>query len=157
MNIRSAVPQDQPALLDIWLGSVRKTHRFLVEADIQALLPHVQDYLSSPDAGLWVLCTDEGCPIGFMGLAGSSVESLFIAPDQVRRGGGQALLAHARKLATEPLRVDVNEQNPDAVAFYLAAGFTVVSRSPTDDQGRPFPLLHLRENLANAGNCQEDP
>jgi capsular polysaccharide biosynthesis protein len=43
------------------------------------------------------------------------------------------------------LRVDVNEQNPEAVRFYEANGFHVIRRSPVDDGGRPFPLLHLRE------------
>jgi putative acetyltransferase len=42
------------------------------------------------------------------------------------------------------LTVDVNEQNPAAVGFYEAVGFVVVGRSPLDDAGRPFPLLHMR-------------
>ena len=41
------------------------------------------------------------------------------------------------------LRLDVNEQNPAALAFYTAKGFTQVGRSEVDGQGRPFPLLHL--------------
>ena len=40
--------------------------------------------------------------------------------------------------------VDVNEQNPQAVGFYLRMGFAVVGRSETDDADRPFPILHLR-------------
>ena len=44
-----------------------------------------------------------------------------------------------------PLVVDVNEQNPQALQFYLAEGFQVVGRSELDGGGRPFPLLHLRE------------
>jgi putative acetyltransferase len=146
MNIRSAVPEDHPVLLDIWLGSVRKTHQFLTESDIQMLLPEVHDYLAMPNLDLWILCTDDGRPIGFMGLSGSSVESLFIAPDWLRCGGGRALLAHARAVAGSPLSVDVNEQNSEAVQFYRASGFYAVGRSSTDDQGRPFPMLHLREN-----------
>lgn len=39
--------------------------------------------------------------------------------------------------------VDVNEQNTQAVGFYARAGFTVTGRSPVDDEGRPYPLLHL--------------
>jgi len=41
------------------------------------------------------------------------------------------------------LRVDVNEQNAGASAFYESMGFQVAGRSPLDRQGRPYPLLHL--------------
>ena len=40
--------------------------------------------------------------------------------------------------------LDVNEQNPQAVGFYEHEGFVVAGRSPVDDAGRPFPLLHMR-------------
>ena len=54
------------------------------------------------------------------------------------------MLEHARKLKG-PLQVDVNEQNPRAVGFYLSNGFVVAGRSSTDSQGQPFPLLHMSE------------
>ena len=79
-----------------------------------------------------------------MGLADNNVESLFVAPDHARRGGGRLLLEHARKLKG-PLCVDVNEQNHEAVRFYEANGFHVIGRSAVDSAGRPFPLLQLRE------------
>ena len=40
--------------------------------------------------------------------------------------------------------VDVNEQNASAVDFYTRRGFAVVGRRDSDDEGRPYPLLHLR-------------
>ena len=40
-------------------------------------------------------------------------------------------------------KVDVNEQNPDAVGFYKHVGFEVTSRSPLDGMGKPFPILHM--------------
>ena len=43
MTIRRATPADRDALLDIWLRSVRATHTFLSEQDIQSLLPIVRD------------------------------------------------------------------------------------------------------------------
>ncbi|HKB39870.1 MAG TPA: hypothetical protein VKD72_25770, partial [Gemmataceae bacterium] len=42
------------------------------------------------------------------------------------------------------LTVDVNEQNAAARGFYEACGFVVEGRSELDDQGRPYPLLHMR-------------
>jgi putative acetyltransferase len=143
MHIRGATAEDCAALVDVWLASVRQTHRFLTEAEVQALLPAVRAYLAAP-AGLWVLSADDQA-IGFMGVTKSAVDSLFISPQWLGQGGGKLLLAHARALADGPLTVDVNEQNPDAIAFYEAAGFEVVGRSDTDDAGRPYPLLHMRQ------------
>ena len=40
-------------------------------------------------------------------------------------------------------KVDVNEQNVQALGFYEHVGFAVVSRSPVDGQGKPYPLLHM--------------
>jgi putative acetyltransferase len=71
------------------------------------------------------------------------MESLFLAPEFHRRGGGWRLVEHARALRGE-LTVDVNEQNTPAVAFYKACGFVVERRSELDDAGRPYPLLHMR-------------
>jgi putative acetyltransferase len=143
MTIREALPADHDALLDIWLRSVRATHTFLTEDDIRAMLPMVRD-AALVGLELWVLCSDDGAPACFLGLSGSKVEALFLAPEHRRRGGGRMLLDHARRLKGA-LTVDVNEQNPEALRFYEACGFEVAGRSEVDDQGRPFPLLHLRE------------
>ncbi|WP_369523003.1 hypothetical protein [Brucella anthropi] len=56
---------------------------------------------------------------------------------------GKQMIAHAKTLGS-PLTVDVNEQNLQGVGFYLHMGFVETGRSETDDQGRPYPLLHLR-------------
>ncbi len=39
--------------------------------------------------------------------------------------------------------VDVNEQNPQATGFYGRMGFVVAGCSETDDEGRPFSMLHM--------------
>ena len=148
MKIRSGGPQDHEVLVEIWLRSVRATHHFLTGSDIAELLPDVRE-LALPNLELWVLCTEAGVPVGFMGLSGSSVEGLFLDPAHFRKGGGKQLLDHARRLKGR-LRVDVNEQNPDALAFYRANGFEVIGRSETDAEGRPFPLLHMQEAVSSA-------
>ena len=143
MEIRPAEPTDREVLLDVWLRSVRATHAFLSKDDIDSLLPHVGDYLASAGPGLWVLLSDAGAVMGFMGLAGAKIEAMFLAPEHLRQGGGRRLVRHARELVGDPA-VDVNEQNPAARRFYEGCGFVVEGRSELDEQGRPFPLLHMR-------------
>lgn len=141
MIIRQATNADHPQLLNIWLRSVRATHHFLQESDIEALLPQLRDiYL--PAVELWVTVDAEDCPLGFIGLNENHVEMLFIEPDLRGKGIGRALLDHARSLRSQ-MSIDVNEQNPEAVGFYLHYGFVQTGRSPLDGEGRPFPLLHL--------------
>jgi putative acetyltransferase len=139
-TIREARPADREALVDVWLRSVRASHTFLTEADIQELLPLVRE-AALPALEVWVLDLD-GLPIGFVGLDGTKLEALFLAPEHFRRGFGRQLVEHASRLKG-PLTVDVNEQNPEAVRFYEALGFRVVGRSEVDSSGRPFPLLHM--------------
>ena len=143
MEIRRAIPTDCEVLLDIWLRSVRATHTFVSEEDIRSMVPQVRDYLASSEPEFWVLCDDSGAIMGFMGMSGSKMESLFLAPEFHRRGGGRRLVRHAQALHGE-LTVDVNEQNSAARCFYEACGFVVEGRSELDAQGRPYPLLHMR-------------
>ena len=142
MKIRPSLPTDRDALVEIWLRAVRATHTFLSEEDIEF-------YLHSMRAGgftgveTWVLCSESGAPMGFMGLDGVKVESLFLAPEVHGTGGGRSLLRHAQTLKGE-LQVDVNEQNGAARRFYEACGFVVEGRSELDSTGRPYPILHMR-------------
>jgi putative acetyltransferase len=91
----------------------------------------------------WVLCAESETPIGFMGLAGSSMDALFLDPEYHRCGGGRKMVEHAQRLKGD-LLADVNEQNVSARRFYKACGFVVEGRSEVDGTGRPFPLLHMR-------------
>jgi putative acetyltransferase len=142
-QIRRATPGERDRLFEIWLRSVRATHTFVSAADIQSFTPLVRDYLASSATEFWVWCGADGVARGFMGMAGSTIESLFLAPEFQRQGGGCRLVEHARTRRGE-LTVEVNEQNTAAVAFYEACGFVVERRSALDETGRPYPVLHLR-------------
>ena len=143
-DIRLARADDLDGLVALWERSVRATHRFLSEEDIAKLRPQVRDALRHDELDLWVLADADDTPIGFLGLAGNDISALFLDPAARNRGAGRRLIAHAQSLRECELTVDVNEQNPAAIGFYEALGFVVVGRSPLDDEGRPFPLLHMR-------------
>lgn len=141
MYIRRAVAADRDILLDCWLRSVRATHDFVAPEDIDAMIPQVSAYLTSnPD--IWG-AADGDVLMGFMGMSANKMDALFLAPEFHGRGVGRQLVEHARSLHGE-LLVDVNEQNHAARGFYESCGFVVESRSELDDDGRPYPILHMR-------------
>lgn len=142
-RVRRAKPADHEAIVALWERSVRATHHFLAEQDVEALRPLVAEELMSDTIDWWVLESTTGLLLGFLGLSSGTIEGLFIDPNHRGQGAGSALVAHAQRLALSSLAVDVNEQNGDAVGFYASLGFSVVGRSPTDGSGRPFPLLHM--------------
>jgi putative acetyltransferase len=37
----------------------------------------------------------------------------------------------------------VNEQNENAIGFYKKMGFYVINRSALDNEGLPYPILHM--------------
>jgi putative acetyltransferase len=141
MSIRKRLPTDNSLLVEIWLRSVRATHTFLSEQDIEELYPQVRD-LYLPAVDIWVCEDATGCLTGFIGLQETQVEMLFVDPANFGQGIGTALLDHAKKRHAN-LTVDVNEQNPRAHGFYRRYGFEDVGRSATDSAGRPFPLIHM--------------
>ncbi|CAO3372686.1 acetyltransferase [Azospirillum argentinense] len=149
--LRPSRPDDAPVLFDVWLAAVRSTHDFLSEEDIGFYADLVRDqYL--PAAALLVATDAADRPVGFLGMSGRKIDTLFVDPAWHGRGIGRALIARALE-GRPDLTVDVNEQNGGARAFYRRLGFREVGRSALDDSGRPFPLLHL----ALDGSGQSDP
>ena len=131
------------ALLGVWRDSVRASHRFLAEADVQSLVPHVRDAISEVGR-LFVVCSG-AAEVGFMGVQERMIEMLFLAPGAMGRGVGRRLVELAVNCCGAD-RVDVNEQNPRAVNFYRHMGFHTISRDATDYLGNPFPVLHMALN-----------
>ena len=135
-------PELGEKLAAVWERSVRATHHFLTEDDIAGMRPFVGEAVC--DIGqLAVAFGENDQPLGFAGVESGKLEMLFIDSAARGKGVGRALLAHAVE-AFDAHRLDVNEQNPQAVGFYEHEGFVVEGRSPVDDAGRPWPLLHMR-------------
>ena len=112
---------DYSSLSEIWERSVRATHDFLTEKSIEeirsALIPE------------------------YFRLAGEMIEMLFVDADCRGLGYGSMLLDFAK--ANGATRVDVNQQNPSALLFYISKGFHIIGLDDTDEAGRPYPILHL--------------
>ncbi|RUR39180.1 acetyltransferase [Vreelandella populi] len=141
MKIEKATKADYPVLIEVWEASVRATHDFLAESDLLALKSLIlEQYFDAID--LMVARNDAGDIVGFSGVSDGNIEMLFIAPHARSQGVGALLVSHAIKTQAAT-KVDVNEQNEQAVGFYQHIGFSVIGRSPLDGQGKPYPLLHM--------------
>jgi putative acetyltransferase len=141
MTVRRGTAADVPRALEIWRSAVDATHGFLSpehRAEIDTMVAN--EFL--PAAELWVVDDEAGKPLGFLVMDGDLIDALFVDPAVHGRGVGTKLLDHALKLAPNA-RVDASEQADNALPFYLARGFRVAGRSPTDPSGRPYPLIHL--------------
>ena len=141
-DISPVAAAEIPRLVEVWEASARATHHFLTEADFQFFKPLVGDELAQLQSLLCVRDGD-GQAVGFIGVEGEEVESLFIHPDWRGQGIGRRLLTYAIE-TLGATRLDVNEQNDQAVGFYRRMGFVVAGRSEDDGLGRPFPILHMR-------------
>ncbi|MGZ0785562.1 GNAT family N-acetyltransferase [Pseudomonas saponiphila] len=140
MKIRPRVAADDALLTALWERSVRATHDFIAEDDIQRLYPLVRDsYL--PALHVQVLENPDASPAGFIATSDDTVEMLFVEPAQRGQGIGRKLLDQVRRPG---LKVDVNEQNPKAHGFYRHYGFVDCGRSATDGEGKPFPIIHMQ-------------
>lgn len=135
-------------VLEVWEASVRATHHFLSESDIQFFKPLVLPELLALEH-LDCVRDREGRLVGFVGVSGGKMEALFVHPSFHRTGIGRRLVQYA-VIELGATTVDVNEQNLGAVAFYRRIGFEVEGRSEVDSTGKPFPLLHMRKSNPTA-------
>lgn len=130
-----------PSLLAVWRSAVQATHHFLSQADFDTLQRDIPA-LYFPMVDLYYIHGETQTPAAFMGISGDKLEMLFVGADWREKGLGSVLLSHAvEKLGVT--KVDVNEQNEQAVGFYKHYGFEVVGRTACDGQGRPYPILEM--------------
>lgn len=130
-------------LVALWERSVRATHLFLSEAEILQIKEYVPQALAEIPV-LIVAYDEHETPVAFMGLAEQKIEMLFVDDAKRGQGIGKKLMqfAFAQYAVNE---VTVNEQNPQAQAFYERMGFATYKRSELDEQGQPYPLLYMRK------------
>lgn len=133
-------PAEYPELVDIWRSAVRATHDFLADSDFERIEGSLAT-MYFPAVTL-IVAERDGTVLGFVGVADGSLEMLFVSDHARGEGVGTRLLDEVIG-GHGATRVDVNEQNPQALGFYLRRGFVQVGRSEVDGDGRPYPLLHL--------------
>jgi putative acetyltransferase len=129
-------------LLKVWESSVKATHLFLSEDEIENIKKYVPQALK--EIPFLITAENENqIPIGFMGIVEQHLEMLFISQEERGKGLGKELLQYGiEKHSVQDLAV--NEQNPLAKGFYEHMGFEAYKRTEFDEQGNPYPLLYMR-------------
>ncbi len=129
-------------LLKVWESSVKATHLFLSENEIENIKKYVPQALK--EIPHLIIVEDKNqIPVGFMGIVEQHLEMLFLSHEERGKGLGKELLKYGiDKYSVNDLAV--NEQNPLAKGFYEHMGFEVYKRTGHDEQGNPYPLLYMR-------------
>ena len=138
--IRKIESTDYPRLVEIWESAVLHTHDFLKKEDFLYYKERVPSYF--PLVALWGIEQADNL-VGFIGIAEDNIEMLFVDHLYRGKGIGKQLITYAIN-EWYVTRVDVNEQNTQALGFYEHLGFHVVAKSDLDNEGKPYPILHLR-------------
>lgn len=133
-------------LVTTWESSVIATHLFLSPEEITV----IKQYVPQAFRGVQhlIVALENGRIRALMGIDGSKLEMLFVAASERGKGIGSQLLRYGM-IQYQMDELAVNEQNPSARGFYEHMGFKVVSRSPLDDQGNPYPILKMKRGSQN--------
>ncbi|KFF12846.1 GCN5 family acetyltransferase [Chryseobacterium soli] len=138
--IRIAHAEDYPKIMEVWESAVLATHDFLAEEDFtyfKKVIP--RDYL--PNLEVYLIEDDQEVK-GFAAVAEGNLEMLFIHNNARGKGYGKELYRFMKE-KTGLTKVDVNEQNPQAIGFYEKMGFRQTGRSETDGSGKEYPIIHM--------------
>ena len=129
-------------LLEVWEDSVKATHTFLSNEEIENIKKYVPQALKGI-SHLIILENEKYQPIAFMGIKENKLEMLFIKNSERGKGLGKKLLNYGiENYGVNDLAV--NEDNPQAKEFYEHMGFKVYQRNELDDQVNPYPVLYMR-------------
>lgn len=144
MKIVKSEPKHWSQLHQIWSESVKATHHFLSPEHFEIINQNlVPNYF--PSVELYHLEVQDSIA-GFIGLEKNFIAMLFVSPEFMNNGVGTKLLSWAIK-EHQSYWVDVNEQNEQALAYYLSKGFDIIGREEKDGMGWEYPVLHLKLSL----------
>jgi len=146
VELRLLTQADHAAVVRLWHAAKQDAYGFLatergrtLDNDDLVLRQHIL-----PRCAIW-LAVDGDEPLGFLALAGSYVDRLYVAPAAQRRGVGAALFAQARVLSPCGLELHTHQENAGARAFYERQGCVAVSFGvSTPPESAPDVEYHWR-------------
>jgi ribosomal protein S18 acetylase RimI-like enzyme len=124
--IRRARSADAEEVATVYIASQRGAadHIPIIHTD-----PEIRAWVINhmvPERETWV-ADDRGRIVAVMVLDGEMVDQMYVAPAEQRRGVGDAMLSHAKKLRPARLRLYTFQSNAPARRFYEARGFVAIA------------------------------
>ena len=120
--LRQARPSDATAVARLHLAARRHAMPYLRELRSDAEVRAWTRETLLPKAEVWI-AEVSGKPVGYLALVDDILDHLYVAPDHQGRGVGSMLLAKAKALRPNGLRLYAFQRNRRARAFYEARGF----------------------------------
>ena len=142
LEVKSRTEELTNKLLKIWEDSIKSTHLFLSNEEIENIKKYVPQALNKVQH-LVIIKDEFNMPIAFMGIENQKLEMLFIKNSEREKGLGKQLINYG----IENYNINelaVNEQNPQAKGFYEHMGFKTYKRTELDEQGNPYPILYMK-------------
>ncbi len=128
-------------MIAVWEKSVRATHHFVNSEEVDRLKELVKQ-IDFNSFSVYCLIS-ENKVLGFLGVEDCVIESLFLDPNYIGQKLGTKLINFAiNELKAD--KVNVNEQNSDAIKFYSKFGFVTYERTEKDDYGNDYPILKMK-------------
>jgi putative acetyltransferase len=124
--LRDTTSTDSEALVELWIAAWRAA---MPAIDFVTRRAWIREHLSQLGReGFVIRCA---IPIGISQICGfvalspklGYLDQIAVHPDHWGKGVGEALIADAKRLAPGGLALDVNQDNPRAIAFYEKNGF----------------------------------
>lgn len=131
---------------DLWVASWAKT---LPSIDFEARRPWLLDHLEAARAKgvavrLAVAATGDIAGFVMIDAATGYLDQIAVRPDLWGAGFAEALIGEARRLSPEKVVLDVNADNPRAVAFYRRLGFREIGQGVNPRSGLATLKLEWR-------------
>jgi putative acetyltransferase len=135
-----------PEVTDLWIESWSKT---LPAIDFEARRGWFVDHMvAARDAGsdVRIAVTETGDIAGFVLIdpATGYLDQIAVGSPWWGKGIAEALLETARSLSPGRIELDVNQDNPRAVAFYMRNGFRVIAEGVNPRSGLATLKLEWR-------------
>ena len=154
-TLRAILPMNDaylPEIADLWVASWVAT---LPQIDFEARRPWLVEHLDAAQAKgavVRVAVVETGAVVGFVLIdpATGYLDQIAVHPDQWGAGIAEALIREAQRLSPATVVLDVNADNPRAVAFYTRQGFREIARGVNPRSGLPTLKLEWRAAATGA-------
>ncbi len=136
--IRPMMPEDLPALLDLWVESWQAAYPAI---DFGARRGWAETRFSElqRDGARILVAESDGRLAGLVTVepATGYIDQIVVATHAQRRGIASRLIKAARGVSPDVLELHVNQDNTPAVAFYRREGFVIAGHDANPSSGAP--------------------